>query len=503
MPTSWAATFAGSRLRYYGELVDPQTLWRGQRDTRRGIWARWLLVSLLVHAPITPLAGLIGLVGLLLPDMTEDDEPPPALTEIPVDLLSEEPGAGAVSAPPPAPAPAVAASEPAEPLEPPKKKRPPRPELRDGGSDTDAGIVDAGAPDAAIRDAGTRDSGPSDAGATPLAAADAGPVDAGPVGVPDAGDAGAGVGDPFAVAGGARTVVDSNANVSVNISTEKLRGHKLGPSVGALLAGVYQWRDFFGPTGIDPVRDTDAIWIWGPQFRRSADVAAIVQHRLGAQRMRAALDRLVHSDADGSWADAGVPVALAHADGAPRAFVMPSPTIVVLSTEALRPSAQRLKLKALPALPGATVALARIKTPWRAFKGLNFRVPHSIAWAKVAVEPTADGGASIEIEAADESADAAREHASDLGSAITAATQLDLGVWGDLIGRRVTRFVQSVSFDARGSHIHGRITLSEQQVVMILGIARERLAPPPPRPASSARTASPPASAEQPRVAPR
>jgi hypothetical protein len=428
---------------------------------------------------------------MLLPNSTDDDEPPPALTEIPVDLLDEQPGAGALNAPPPAPIPVEAANDPAQAIEP-VKKRPPKPVLRDGGVGRDAGIVDAGAPDAGVHDGGLHDAGPLDGGPSPQAALDAGPSDAGPAGLPDAGDAGpAGIADPFAVAGGARNVVDSNANVSVNISTQKLRAHKLGPSVGALLAGVYQWRDFFGPTGIDPVRDTDAIWIWGPQFRRSADVAAIVQHRLGAQRMRAALDRLVHSDAEGGWADAGVPVALAHADGAPRLFVMPSPSIVVLSTEALRPSAQRLKLKALPSLPGDTVAVAKVKTPWRAFKGLDFRVPQSISWARAAVTPTADGGALIEIEAEDESADAARQNADKLGRAITAATQLDLGALGDLFGRRVTRFVQSVSFDAKGTHIYGQITLTEQQILTILGFARERLAPPPPRPLPSVKAPLP------------
>jgi hypothetical protein len=434
---------------------------------------------------------------LLIPESPDDEDPPPALTEIPINLLDEEPSTGAEHAPPPAPTPVEAANEPAEPIEPIKKK-PKKPVLADGGIGRDAGITDAGAPDAAVHDAGASDAGVSDGGPQAQAAVDAGPSDAGPPGLPDAGDAGAGVADPFAIAGGARNVVDSNANVSVNISTEKLRAHKLGPSVGALLAGVYQWRDFFGPTGIDPVRDTDAIWIWGPQFRRSADVAAIVQHRLGAQRMRAALDRLVHSDAEGSWADAGVPVALAHADGAARAFVMPSPSIVVLSTETLRPSAQRLKLKALPSLPGNTVALAKVKTPWRAFRGLNFRVPQSIAWARAAVSPTADGGALIEIEAEDESAEAARDNADQLGRAITAATQLDLGVWGDLIGRRVTRFVQSVSFDSKGSHIYGQITLTEQQVQMILGFARERLAPPPPPPRPAPSTKGPAPGAQDP-----
>jgi hypothetical protein len=447
-----------------------------------------LAISLLLHAPITPLAGLIGLVALFVPDSKDDDEPSPTLTEIPIDLLNEEPGAGPASAPPPAPPPAEAAGEPAEPAEPPKKK-PPKPTLADGGAPRDAGITDAGAPDAAVSDAGPHDAGPSDAGSADRVALDAGPTDAGPAGLPDAGDAGAGVADPFAIAGGARSVVDTNANVSVNVSTEKLRSHKLGPRVGALLGSVHQWRDFFGPTGIDPVRDTDAIWIWGPQFRRSAEVAAIVQHRLGPQRMRAALDRLVQSDPEGAWAEGNVPVAMAHADGSPRLFVMPTPSIVVLSTEALRPSAQRLKLRRLPEIAGAAVAIVRVKTPWRAFKGINFRVPHSIAWARASVEPTADGGALINIEAEDESVDAARSNADDLGRAVTAATQLDLGFIGEVLGSRVKRFVQNVHFESKGTRIYGQISLTEAQIVDILSFARERLTPPPPpRPTASPTT---------------
>jgi hypothetical protein len=201
--------------------------------------------------------------------------------------------------------------------------------------------------------------------------------------------------------------------------------------------------------------------------------------------MRAALERLVQSDAQGSWADAGVPVALAHADGAPRAFVMPTPTIVVLSTEGLRKSAERLKLRALPRLPGGTVALARVKTPWRAFRGLNFSVPQSIRWARAGVEPTADGGAIIEIEAEDESAELAQQNAELLGRALIAATQLDLGVLGQMLGQKPIRFVQDVRFEARGSRIHGQITVSEAQVIQALEFARSRLVPSPPRPASS------------------
>ncbi|HEY8944614.1 MAG TPA: hypothetical protein VIM73_10150, partial [Polyangiaceae bacterium] len=201
---------------------------------------RWLALSAVLHIPVTPLAALLGLALLLVP---REDEVPvnvPPITEIPIELLPEteapEPAPPASPAPDAAPAAAAAPARPKEAID---------------RSIADAGVPPDASADAAA-DAGAHDGGTPDAGAQADAGLDAGAPDAG---APDAGDAGVVERRPLAVAGG-RGVVDPNANVKVLIDTQRLRGHPLGARIGKMLGSVYQWRDFFGPTGIDPVKDT-------------------------------------------------------------------------------------------------------------------------------------------------------------------------------------------------------------------------------------------------------
>jgi hypothetical protein len=293
--------------------------------------------------------------------------------------------------------------------------------------------------------------------------------------------------EPVALAGSARQLVSAQSNVSLLIDAEKLRSHPLGRQVGSILSGVYQWRDFFGPTGIDAVRDIDRILVTGPQFRKSADVIAVIQHRLGGERMRAALDRLVqHDAAEGQWLDAGVPVARATADRAARFFVVLSPKIVVVTPESGLKSAEKLaeqqrgKRRAgfsIPALPGAVIATASVATPWRAFQGLRVNIPKTIGHARGSVEPRADGGAILRIDADDESAEAATRDADEIERLITSLTQMDFGTVGRMFGMGKLQFVESVSFRANGTHIAGEITLSASQVADLMSQIRVRLVP--------------------------
>jgi hypothetical protein len=423
------------------------------------------LGSVLLHLPITPLGALFGLIGLLSLNRPEDAGPAlPPITEIPVDLFSDEPAGTAAPAAPPEPA--APAPDVTPELPKPRPKPPPKPP----SSELDAGVVDAGVPDASVSDAGVPDAG----GALADAGAGDGGVDAGT----DAG-AGPGISDPVAVSGAARSVADPNANVKILIDTEKLRAHPLGSRVGTLLSGVHQWRDFMGPSGIDPVRDIDRILIVGPQLRNSSDVVAVVQHRLGRERMRKALDLLVQRDPEGKWLDSKVPVASARADRAPRFFVLPSARLVVVTPESTLESAKRLPAKgSLPALPGAAMVTAYVKTPWRAVRGLPLRVPRSIAWVRARIEPLSAGGALIDFEAQDENEELARSDAEELTRAVTAATELRLGPLGDLIGLGTRRFVESVSFEADGSKIRGRITVTANQVLTLLDFAGAMFVPP-------------------------
>ena len=441
--------------------MDSKTHRRGPTDTSSGRFAKLLVVSVLLHVPLTPWAALVGLLSLWSPPSEEVESPP--ITGIPVDLIEDE--APPVSAPE-APAAAADPAGPAEPVIVVKPKKKPDP----------AKIVDAGAPDVGTADAevdaGVADGGKaaSDAGKEVLEANDAGALaDAGP----PATDAGAKpLSDPSVVAG-VKRVADPNANVRITLYTDKIRANPLGRQIGPLLGSLYQWRDFFGPAGIDPIKDIDQIYIVGPQLRNSSNVVAILRHHLPAAKMHAALDLLVRADKQGGeWLDAGVPVASAHADGAERRFVIANAqTVVVTPKSAYAAAAAAGKQLTLRPGKGPEAAMIYLATPSRAFIGLPIKVPDSIKWARIRITPTADGGANAEIEAEDENAEIASEDAAYLTRTANALSQLNLGFLGSLLGQSSHRFIEHVGFSSEGSLIRGTANVTAAQLQTALDMA--------------------------------
>ncbi len=441
--------------------MDSKTHRRGPADTsNNGRFAKLLVVSVLLHVPLTPWAALVGLLSLWSPP-TPDVESPP-ITGIPIDLIEDQ------APPASAPEQPAAATDPAGPAEPivvrkPRKKPEP------------AAIADAGAPDAetadAAAEAGVADAGKASSDAGTLAdAGDAGALaDAGP----SANDAGAKpLSDPSVVAG-VKRVADPNANVRITLYTDKIRANPLGARIGPLLASLYQWRDFFGPSGVDPIKDIDQIYIVGPQLRNSSNVVAILRHHLPAAKMHAALDSLVRSDKQGGeWLDAGVPVASAHADGAERRFVVANAqTVVVTPPSAFAAAAAAGKQLTLRPSKGPEAAMIYLATPSRAFLGLPIKIPDSIRWARVRITPTPEGGASAEIDAEDDNADSASENAAYLTRTANALAQLNLGFLGSLLGQSSHRFIEHFAFSSDGKMIHGIASVTADQLQMALDMA--------------------------------
>ncbi len=454
-------------------------------DTTPSRIGRFLALAVVLHAPLTPLAGLIGLISLLGNKETVGPELPP-VTEIPLDILDDDGSPqgkpadtpAAAPEPPPEPDPVVKEPDPvvAKP-NPPKKPEKPKE------------LPDAGAPDASEEtDAGTE----KDAGKE---------GDAGKTHKP-----GEGIGSPVAGIGD-KKVVDPNANVQLLVHTDRVRKHPLGARIGPLLRNVYQWRDFFGPTAIDPVRDIDRMLIVGPQLRDSREVVAILQFNVPQERLRGAVELLVARDPEGGWVDGGVPIAHAHADRGERAFVLPSPQILVVTPPSAEASAARLpKTFRLPRPKGDEIALAKLATPWRAFLGLPIVIPKSIKSAELRLSPREDGGIVIDILAHDETEPLAKSDAAALTAALTAATQLDLGLLGSVMfGSSKKKFIESGSFEADGTDIRGEIVLTRSQVETLLELAGGFLGggarAPRLRPATSA-TPTPPTEPEPPRVTP-
>lgn len=441
-----------------------ETQRRGPADTSSRRFAKLLVVSLLLHVPFTPWAALVGLLSLWSPPA--DDIPSPPITAIPVDLIEDQVPLAPAEPAAPETAPDTAGGEAAVHK---AKAAPERAKLHDAGA-PDAEPSDAEAADAG-QDAGTT----SDAGSTKRADADGGLAssDAGP-----ATDAGARpISDPTVVAG-VKQVADSNANVRITIYTAKIRENPLGKRIGPLLRSLYQWRDFFGPTAIDPIRDIDQIYLVGSQLRDSSNVVAILKHHVPPDRMHTAVDALVRADRQGGmWLDAGVPAASAHADGAERRFILANPTTVIVTPPSAYASALAAgKLMRLLPSPGAEAAVIYLATPWRAFIGWPVQVPHSIKWARVRVTPTADGGATAELEAEDESEAQARDNADYLTRTANALSQLNLGVLGSLFGQQSHKFIQHVSFSSEGKKIHGEAQITAAQLSDALDMAGAFLA---------------------------
>jgi hypothetical protein len=433
----------------YGQVVEAWSRWRGRADTDRR-WMFWALVSVILHVPFTPLVGLLGLVGWALSDANDIPEGPP-ITAIPIDILEDEP---------PAPAPEVPAA-PVEPVAPPAPAAtpdPPKPRAPDAPKATPSA-----APSAAPR-----------ASAAPSASV--APRPSASVAAPGAPSP---IGDPVAMSGGARRVVDPNANVRLIVDTAKLRGHPLGRRIGSMLARIHQWRDFMGPTGLDPVRDIDRILVVGPQLRRSGDVVAVIQHNIGRERMRAAIDALVKRDtANGAWIESSVPVARANADRAERYFVLPSERIVAVTPKSALASAEQLGKANLKALPDTEIVRVHIATPHRAFIGIPIQIPTTIAWARARVSPLEGGGARVDIEAEDASPDTARDSARHLERAIDGIARPDLGMVGALLGVKLKSFIEKVSFHSDEKTILGEIVLTADQIETLFGFAEMQLVPP-------------------------
>src|SRR5687767_13164227 len=272
-----ARSFAGSGRREPAAAPGAGGSGRSLREPSRR-WLTWALsISALAHLALTPFAGLLGLMAWFFTPPTEPETEAEQLRSIPITLLSDQElgQLEAASAPSPPPQPEVAL-----PLDPPS----PAP-----------AVAPAPPPSA-----------PPKPAPEPEAKAPAKPQRSGSEGI----------GHPVAMSGVDSEVVDSNANVNLLLMTERIRNHPLGPRIGKLIMAFPQWNSFFEAGDIDPVRDVNRLLVVGPQFRRSADVVAILQHDLPAPVLRAAVDRLVQRPPPGRWLRSKIPAAYAHADRA-------------------------------------------------------------------------------------------------------------------------------------------------------------------------------------------
>lgn len=417
-------------------------------------------LSLLLHVVmLSPLGALLGMWRLSAPEQDAPLLPP--LTEIPISLLDED--GQDVAGPSPAVAPEPPAQAPQQPeasvaLPMPQAPKA-EPQSKPAPKKLEPATADAGAAPSVEPPAKQREPEPK-----PVAAN--APPDAGAPGVA-ARDVRAS--DPTAMVGSAAKVTDSQANVRLLIYTARIRGHLLGQRIGALFTNLPQWQSFLGSTDLDLVRDVDAIFLAGPQFRRSDQVMALLDYNVPLERMRTAIDGLVKRDAKGRWLKADFPAAVATADRAQRLFVLPKASLAIVSPL----SAEQAVLRQGPTLEfrkpkGDEAVVAYVKTPWRVLLGTGLSLPQSIAWTKLRLTPIDAGAVVIELTAMDHSAQEAKTNAAAISRMINDAAQLG-GVGSLLAGFGFAPLLDRVELRAKGKEISGTLKVSAAQLRRILG----------------------------------
>ncbi|WP_437492772.1 hypothetical protein WME75_18830 [Sorangium sp. So ce1014] len=417
------------------------------RAASRRALATAAAVALLLHLPLlpTPLFSWLEAMFALRGELTDYDAGE-TIVPIDLDLLADDPsavaaapsatggeatpggaGAAASATPPPAPSP-PAASASAAPEAP-----------------------DAGAPEPPRR----RPPG------------DAGPDAAGDGGTGDDSDQ-PNLRTPLSVAGAPGKLASKDPNVQVLIAGDRLRSHELGDWFGRILTTIPQWQSFFQDTTIDPIRDIDHLLIAGPQLRDSSKVVAVMDYRAPEAAMRAAVDVVVQRS-NGSWIeDAPVPAARATADRSERIFAMvPNRRLlVVLPAEE---EDQLSKLKSMKGFNKSSTAgiVISMLTPANAFRGVQ-ALPRSIAWMRLTVTPTRDGGADLALTAGDESPEDALAHAQDLTRTLNAIRSINLGI-------TKIDVVDEVTFNTDGKVIWSKLHVTNRQLKLIMGFVEQAL----------------------------
>jgi hypothetical protein len=430
------------------------------RESKSRTFSVTLAIALVLHLPLTPIPLFVRLFASLLHrDETalwdyQDDR-----VIIPISVGEDVPSGGRAASEPRAP------SGPAGETEAPRPVRRRRPAVADGGA-ADAAVrrSDGGV---RSRDAAAHD-GPNEAGVATDGEAVTAAMPPASAGDAAAGDAGArSVSDPLALVGSLRRTVQGKPNVELVMWFSAMRTHPLGARVGEILSCNPQWRDFIGDT-LDPVRDLEGVFLFGPRVVDSSKLTVAVQTRMDQNKVRAAMENLVrHGGANAGWLDAGsgAVAARVRADRAER-IVMTHPTnmIYVTPEEGYAQIAGVREPMSLPPGNGRALSLMMV-TPWRPFRRIGWNVPETVSEMRLDIVAKDDGGADVSIEFDDQDPASAEEHAQ-AQNAQLAASPIRL-----LIG--------DIRFAAQGSHMVCRTHLSRNTSNFLLNMTRGMVCPMP------------------------
>ncbi len=371
----------------------------------------------------------------LFPDRSLELRDTDGEVTIPIDML-EGAEAPAPPPPPPPPPPAPAGAE-AKPGEGASHRAA---DAGGEGADREAGGAADAASDAAS------DGGAVVDAARPESITDAAPADAMAGGPP--GDAG--LLNDGVMAG--PTLVEIRVNIAV------VRTNPVGARMGPLLLGIPQWADFLGGTDVDPVKDLEWIWIFGPSLIHTEKDAAVLRYSMTDDRAAKNIAILSRRDVGGGKFDAGVPGVRAwrgRADNAWRVFMLPRPHLAAM----VPPDFARTAAKAFsrtelrpPTGPNEAVRVM-VKNPSHPMPFLPTSLTELRFWAT----PREGGGADAFVEA----------DAPDARAASSAAKQIrQLLQQENSIGVRIVTRGLLNDFDvtSEGPMVKGHLPVSQEQL---------------------------------------
>ncbi len=401
----------------------------------RRAFVRAVAIAAALHLPFVP-TGLTALFDRLVGHHFEDYDDRTAEVIIPVDLdIVHEPSTEARAPAPPASATAdvaaaIVSSAPAEP----KAPKPHHPN-------------DGGAPES---------SAAPDAGPAPLK-------------------------DPVSVAGSVGKLATKDANVQVYVASDRLRHHELALNFAKMLVNLPEWASFFEGTGIDPLRDFDHLLIAGPKFKNdSSKVVAIVDYHVPDEAIRAGIDAVVKRS-DGAWLeDTPIPAARAKAANRTRIFaiVAKKHLLAILPEGAVDQLGDFAKTKGFARSSKVGIAVSMVN-PARPM-GEVLPLPPTLAWMRLALTPTDDGGAELRLEFGDASTDDAERDAKAIEASYDKARRIEIPILG------FVEALDAATFSTEGSVIRADVKVKEMQLRQILAFATARFGTPPPGSASAA-----------------
>jgi hypothetical protein len=313
---------------------------------------------------------------------------------------------------------------------------------------------------------GAHDAGPPETG--PDAAHDAAPEGG------DTGDAGGPprVKDPNSLAGGLNALKPPNkeVHVSVLVRMDHLRTHPIGKQLGNRLTNIPQWKPFFEGTGLDPVKDFDAFFAFGPRFYETSRVSVIVAHNKPDEAMALVLQTLSKRFKGAEWiGDDDVPAFRAKIDGADRAVVGLPGGLIITPLDGEKQSMdlahQLVKKKrkvgdALPKGEADLILSAFLTKP----SNVLTAIPEDLHDVHVTIRTRKDNGGILDMDAK------AKDEATAKADVDTIKKLIEGYVPKGLIGMVARKYVEGYTVTAEGDVLHVHHELDGDRLESVWGL---------------------------------